>query len=472
VSLTWVVVVALVPANSRPYIDGTTNNNPFSMVFGYNALTRFGSLGINPASVGAVSQARGGGGLAGRGTAPAGVAGSGAGAVPGGAVVAEGGGAAGAMTSSGLATMFKAAQASQAGWLYPLAAVSIGVLLWQRRRKPRTDPVRAGVIMWTAWIVIYGLVYSAGTIHSYYVVTLAPGIAALSGAGTVALWRAYRAGGRRAWALPVTLALTDAWAIYIASGFRTYRAWLIPVLAAAGIVALAALAVPRLRLGTPRPAVLAACILGLLAVSVGPAAWESSVITVGDNTSLATGTVDPSGPSAFGGVAADGAGFHGFGAGGSAGQGGAGAMGGMWVTDGTLSTQQRGVLGYAQAHRDGARFVLTVPRVLQAAPYVLRAGADVLSLGGFSGLVPYPTLAQFEQYVTSGQVRYVYLATLGSFGGLGEAGDRSASQGRQQTTAAQIEAWVPAHCPKVPASAYGGGTALGNSGTLYTCSGS
>jgi hypothetical protein len=391
-------------------------------------------------------------------------------------VVAEGGGAAGALTSSGLTTMFKAPQASQAGWLYPLAAVSIGVLLWQRRHKPRTDPVRAGVIMWTAWIVIYALVYSAGTIHTYYVVTLAPGIAALSGAGTVALWRAYRAGGWRAWALPVTLALTDAWAIYISSGFRTYRNWLIPVLAAAGIVALAALAVPRLRLGTPRPAVLAACILGLLAVSVGPAVWESSVITAGDDTSLAMGTVGPSAPSAFGGAAADGAGFPGFGAGrgaaGSAGKGAAGAVGGLWVADGTLSTQQRSVLDYAQAHRDGARFVLTVPSVLQAAPYVLRAGADVLSLGGFSGQVPYPTLAQFEQYVTSDQVRYVYLATFGGFGGLGEARGRSTSQGGQQTAAAQIEAWVPAHCSNVPTSDYGGGTALGNSGILYVCSGS
>jgi hypothetical protein len=297
--------------------------------------------------------------------------------------------------------------------------------------------------------------------------------------------------------LPVTLALTDAWAIYIASGFATYRNWLIPVLAAAGIVALAALAVPRLRLGTPRPAVLAACILGLLAVSVGPAAWESSVITAGDDTSLAMGNVGPSAPtaSAFGDAAAGGGGFPGLGAGlgggpggglggglrgglgagGPAGKGVAGAMGGMWVTDGTLSAQQRGVLDYAQAHRDGARFVLTVPSVLQAAPYVLWAGADVLSLGGFSGQVPSPTLAQFEQYVTSGQVRFVYLATsggFGSFGGLGPAGGRGASQGSQQTAAAQIEAWVPAHCSKVPASDYGGGTAPGNSGTLYACSGS
>jgi hypothetical protein len=455
------------------------------MVFGYNALTRFGSLGINPASVGAVSQARGGGGDAGRGTAPAGTAGPGAGAVPGGAVVAEGGGAAGAMTASGLATMVKAPQASQVGWLYPLAAASIGLLLWQRRRKPRTDPLRAGVIMWTAWIVIYGLVYSAGTIHTYYVVTLAPGVAALSGVGTVTLWRAYRAGGRHAWALPVTLALTDAWASYIASGFPTYRNWLIPVLAAAGIVALAALAIPLLRPGTARPAVLAACVLGLLAVSVGPAAWESSVITAGDDTSLASGTVGPATATAFGGAAEGRAGFPGLGGGfgggrgasGSAGGGTAGAMGGMWVTDGTLTAQERGVLDYAVAHRDGARFVLTVPSVLQAAPYVLRAGADVLSLGGFSSQVPSPTLAQFEQYVASGQVRYAYLAASGGFGGLGQAGDRSASQGSQQTAAvqtaaAQIEAWVPAHCAKVPASDYGGGTTPGNSGTLYACSGS
>lgn len=246
VSLSWVVMVALVPAGSRPYIDGTTNNNPFSMVFGYNGLTRFGSLGINAASVGAVSQARGGGGAA-------------VGAVP----------------SSGLATMFQGGAASQVGWFYPLAAVSIVVLLWQRRGKPRTDPIRAGVIMFTAWILIYGLAYSAGTIHTYYVVTLAPALAALCGVGTVALWRAFRAGGRRAWALPVTLALTDAWAIYIASGFPTYRDWLVPLIAVAGIAALVALAVARRRPTMTQRWALAAVVIGLLAVSVGAAAWDS-----------------------------------------------------------------------------------------------------------------------------------------------------------------------------------------------------
>src|ERR1700751_3918032 len=138
--------------------------------------------------------------------------------------------------------MFQAARASQVGWLYPLAAVSIVVLLWQRRRQPRTDPIRAIVIMWTAWIVVYGLAYSEGSIHSYYVLTLAPALAAVSGVGMVALWGAFRAGGRQALVLPVTIALSVGWGIFIAPGFPSYR-WLIPALAVAGIAALTVLAV-------------------------------------------------------------------------------------------------------------------------------------------------------------------------------------------------------------------------------------
>jgi len=77
--------------------------------------------------------------------------------------------------------------------------------------------------MWTAWIAVYGLAYSEGSIHSYYVLTLAPALAALSGAGTVALWRAFRAGGRPALALPVTIALTAGWGIYIGRPLRCPR---------------------------------------------------------------------------------------------------------------------------------------------------------------------------------------------------------------------------------------------------------
>ena len=40
VSLSWITAIQLVPATDRPYIDGTMNNNGYSMVFGYNGFNR------------------------------------------------------------------------------------------------------------------------------------------------------------------------------------------------------------------------------------------------------------------------------------------------------------------------------------------------------------------------------------------------------------------------------------------------
>jgi hypothetical protein len=92
----------------------------------------------------------------------------------------------------------------------------------------------------------------------------------------------------------------------------------------------------------------------------------------------------------------------------------------------------------------------------------------VLSAGGFTGQAPFPTLAQFKDYVTSGKIRYVYLTTSGGGAGLpGPAGQQTAN-----TAASQIGAWVPAHCSKVPASDYGGTSTSSNSGTLYECTAS
>src|SRR5262249_14297418 len=43
VSMWWIGLVLLTPASARPYVDGSTDNSPLSMVFGYNLLDRYGS---------------------------------------------------------------------------------------------------------------------------------------------------------------------------------------------------------------------------------------------------------------------------------------------------------------------------------------------------------------------------------------------------------------------------------------------
>jgi hypothetical protein len=72
---------------------------------------------------------------------------------------------------------------------------------------------------------------------------------------------------------------------------------------------------------------------------------------------------------------------------------------------------------------------------MSAAPLQLASGRPVISIGGFNGGDPAPTLAQFQAYVASGQVHYFIgsAAGGGGFGGGGRGGDSA------------IQTWVAAH---------------------------
>jgi hypothetical protein len=69
------------------------------------------------------------------------------------------------------------------------------------RFRPRfaLDRRQQSLVLWGAWLLTTAAFFSvAGFFHSYYMVTMAPSIAALAGIGVVSLWRDYRAAGWRA----------------------------------------------------------------------------------------------------------------------------------------------------------------------------------------------------------------------------------------------------------------------------------
>ena len=150
----WVAIVALWPAVSRPMIDGSPDNSILNLIFGYNG---FGRL-------------------------------SGGGA---------GGGAGGNFSgATGPFRLFNDLMGGQASWLLPAAAiVLVGGLAW-RWRAPRTDRLRAALLLWGSWLVVSGAVFSfgSGVIHTYYTVALAPAIAALVAIGACCPVAAARAG--------------------------------------------------------------------------------------------------------------------------------------------------------------------------------------------------------------------------------------------------------------------------------------
>lgn len=69
---------------------------------------------------------------------------------------------------------------------------------------------------------------------------------------------------------------------------------------------------------------------------------------------------------------------------------------------------------------------------MTASSLELSTGTSVMAIGGFMGSDPSPTLAQFQQYVNDGQVRYFIAG-----GHCGPDGP-----GRDSGEAAQITAWV------------------------------
>ncbi|MCQ4081337.1 glycosyltransferase family 39 protein [Streptomyces sp. RB6PN25] len=544
VSASWIVAVTLTPAKDRPYVDGTTNNSALSMVVGYNFLNRFSSLGISAASTGSVSATQGGGhgggarnagaapqsgaglglglGLgqgqgqgqgqsgsgssgafhhrhaggsgggfgsgsgsgftrAGRMSAQAGGTGAGAAAGAGGGM--HGGGGFGGQ--DGWGKMFGSSLASQTGWLYPLAAIAIVCGLAWRRGKPRTDKIRGGFLLWGIWLVTYFLVFSAGSVggHTYYMGVIAVPLAALTGGGITLMWRAYRAGGRRAWALPAAVGATAAWGAFISLQFPSFLPWLAPVSIVLGLAAvvLLALARPGARLATRGRIALAGLLAGLAAVLIAPGAWAVQVFNPAYSNTM-MGAVGPSGMGGHGGggfaraaaggraaempwAALAGGARQGQGQG-SHGAGRAGGMGGFGDSSGTLTAQQRELLDYTEAHRGKAEYVFATTSWSASSPYIVAANAEVLPIGGFTGDVPSPTLSQFQQLVHSGKVQYVLVSGgrgIGAFfgGGNGSAGSAD--------SATSIISWVKAKCAIVPARYYGGGSQE-SSGSLYQCS--
>ena len=501
-SLSWIALYTFTPASDRPYIDGSTNNSAVAMVFGYNGLERFG-ITVNgavtsgpgvtttgsgtsrPNAAKSIEQADSGTSGPANGEAAAGAAGR------TGPPTSVGGGGAGGGFGSGWTKLLGSEYGPEIGWLYPLAVLALVFgLAWTRRAK-RDDQVRAGFVLWGAWLLTYGLIFSkmSSIPHTAYVASLAPPLAALPAAGIVMFWRAFRAGGWRAWALPAAAAAELAWALFLWHYYPGFLPWARDAAAIAGAAAIVVMVAALLSRRPLGRLVTAALTVGAAAMIAAPGAWAASVLdnayggssfnasagpaggfggagTVGGALSGAPGTPGPgSGRSGARALAGD----YGF-----AGAGGDRATTGMPTTAGgglqatattTLTSAEQRLYDYTSAHRDGASYLMAVSSWEEAGEYILSTGQEVLNMGGFSGTVPEPTLAQVKNLVRTGQLRFFLISGSGSGSGAGFG----ASGG--QATATAIDSWVASACTVVPAKDYSASTsdATAGAGTLYAC---
>lgn len=452
ISVSWAVIVDSIPSENRPYIGSSQTNSVLELAFGYNGISRLtGNKGMGGGGPGIpggpggewpagqqmqsqTNQTRNdGGGLQNGG--------------PGGGPMGDGKGGGGAFNTgqAGPLRLFQSELSGQISWLLPFVGfASVGLLAGIRRRKPLTTKQQE-TLFWLAWLIPGMVFFSvAGFFHQYYLIMLAPPIAAIAGAGWVELWNQYRnKDGWRTWLLPAAILATTAFELYIITPYNLQigRGWAIGVGAAGGIVSLILL------LAAKKEAISrTAAIAGMLVLLITPLYWAATPLLYGGNSMI---------PSAGPELKS------------SSGQGpGGGGNPGMMGRTNHVDTK---LVEYLHANQTGEKFLFATAEANTAESYIIKTGEAVMAMGGFSGSDPILTVEKLKQMVDKKQVKYFLLSSGSGFGG-----------GRGGST--EVTTWIKENSTIVPTTEWQsdrsqdskrsqddvtGMRAMGNSMTLY-----
>jgi 4-amino-4-deoxy-L-arabinose transferase-like glycosyltransferase len=260
-------------------------------------------------------------------------------------------------------------------WLLPAALiVGIGGLVTRRR---------SYFILWAGWLVAMALVFSdVFILHSYYTAALSPPIAAILGAGIAGLWTrrtAMRAKTMRnaVGAAALIVAGTVGYGIWLirSSGAAPPR-WLWPLAAGIGTVAVVLLMVSLV--AASRRKVLGAALVACLAAGLVLPATASSFL-VSRQWGIGDTPFEPASVAVQNHV--------------------------LLASSAGLG----GILPMLEKLQGGSPYVMAVYTSAVAAGFISASGKEILPIGGFTGTIPEPTLAQLEGMIRTGMFHLALL---------------------------------------------------------------
>ena len=442
VSFSWLVFVDLTPASQRPYVGSSTNNSEIEVTFDYNGFGRVGGQvggpGRVPVGFGALAHSRPPVAGRGRSATPARPA-----AQPPPTPAIVNGRAKNPIPFGGPPSplrLFGVGLGDQGAWILPFAffgllALALIMLADQglrlRARRPgasspeqpavpwRRDRRLAGTLILGGWFAVEAVVLSLskGIVHPYYVSALAPGAAAMAGAGAVAFVELARR-RRVDWRLvlaPLAIVATVAAQVVLLHR-EHYMSWFIPLLLGGAAVGTALLLV--VRRWAPVTMALTFALLLVAPTAYSATTWLAPV----------EGTFPAAGPhQAIG----------------------AGGVGLNPVHHDTY----RALIRYVRAHGPGSRWALLTDAATTASPFILE-GLDAGALAGYSGTDPTLDGRGLARLVARGQARYVLL------------GGEFTTRGGNRATSAVLRA-----CRQLPDSVWQGTLPYSFGLVLFDCAG-
>jgi 4-amino-4-deoxy-L-arabinose transferase-like glycosyltransferase len=350
VSLSWMSVVTLVPAHERPYVDASCNNSVFSQVFLYNGADRLtGNALDQPGCNPAPTPVR---------ASPKVHA----------ATVA---------VPRGPGRFLNGAFGRDGDWLLIPATVALVGILVTRRRAPRTDALRAAAVLWAAWLFLtWSFFASSHFINSYYLAALAPPIAALCGMGLALAWQLRDRRAARA-IVGGTVVSSTAYELYLLPSDAGVRPW---ILVTTLLLAVTAISVAAVSLWPRRPSWTVQAVVGLSAAALVVGSVWASATVVAAQLGPFDSPYQPASISAH---------------------------------DRAVNAESAAIdagLVRAAARVDSSVSVITLETSSGSSVPILATGHEFLPVGGFTGRVPTPTLAQFIDDVWRGKVAVVLAA--------------------------------------------------------------
>jgi len=387
VSLSWAVVTDLVPSSNRPYIGSSTNNSVIQLIIGHNGLERIGlgrkynskdksqnrsstnqiELGLNEFQKKLNSSNKNSRNNMQNSTRN--------------------------NSNTGIIRLFnKDNMSDQISWLLLFAIIGFFAAAMHEKLKAPFDTKRKlSLILWITWLIpefIY-FSFSRNVTHTYYLTTMAPSIAALTGIGFSTMWQFFKQKGAKAWFLPISLIANGCIEILIlsynynsSSGYKI----LILITIVLCILSSAILCIVNLTKNTNESLTKSLVIIALVGILAAPTVWSFTPIFYQMNGNS---------PSA-----------------------------GLELARNNRNSESNvrndsKLIKFLESNRKNEKYLVMVPSATSyGSNLILETGEPVMALGGFSGSDPILTLGKFKKLVIDGKLRYALINTsnIRSFG--------------------------------------------------------
>ena len=402
-SLPWFIAVDSIAQEDRPYVGSSTTNSELELATGYNGLSHFLRYGNRtPGRLGQASPP-------GRPLTPrvsaSGI--NGPSVTPGAGTRQQGG-------ETGLAgpfRLFNHQMGGQISWLLSFALIGLIIALVRYRQQALKEKIRMKLLFWGCWLLPQAAFFSiAQGAHRYYLVMMAPAIAALVGISYSTLVKWSTGGGKKRYLLPAAILVTIGVQAFIISGYNEWRSWMLPLVMGVGVLAVILLGWQaqsgRLQ---PNKYHSIAVVLGGISLLIAPFVWSLTPVLYGSGNAalpfagpdLNTQLQQPNIP------------------------------GGLLNLSGRFTVDMSKLETFLMSHKTGEKYLVAVPNARNASPIILDTGEPVITYGGFMGSEKILNGEKLEQLVRSGQLRYILIGS---------------GNGQQS----EVDEWVSAHGILVP----------------------